>query len=108
MAKYRCGICGEIYDDDVEGIPFEQLPDDWRCPVCRASKSDFELIEDDDVPAPVRKERIEVEEDDGWEFDAKLIRNDNGVMDDIRWPSQAGALGTHWILNWMFPNSMTS
>ena len=83
MAKYRCGICGEIYDDDVEGIPFEQLPDDWRCPVCRASKSDFELIEDDDVPAPVRKEKIEVEEDDGWEFDPKLIRNDNGVMDDI-------------------------
>ena len=31
-------ICGYVYDDD---IPFEQLPDDWKCPICGHPKSDF-------------------------------------------------------------------
>ncbi len=38
-AKYVCGICGYTYDGD---IPFEELPDDWRCPVCGQPKSVFE------------------------------------------------------------------
>ena len=52
MAKYECTVCGYIYDED-EGDPdscvalgtkFEDLPDDWVCPVCGASKGDFEPI----------------------------------------------------------------
>lgn len=46
--RYRCTICGEIYDDDKEAVPFTELPDDWRCPVCGAVKDDFEPIRDDD------------------------------------------------------------
>lgn len=49
MAKYRCTICGYIYDpalgDSTQGInpgtAFEDLPDSWTCPVCGAQKSDF-------------------------------------------------------------------
>jgi rubredoxin len=49
MQKYVCGVCGYIYDPekgDTEGnipagTPFEKLPDDWSCPVCGASKSEF-------------------------------------------------------------------
>jgi flavin reductase (DIM6/NTAB) family NADH-FMN oxidoreductase RutF/rubredoxin len=49
MQKYVCGVCGYVYDPakgDPEGnIPagtaFEKLPDDWTCPVCGASKSEF-------------------------------------------------------------------
>lgn len=49
MEKYRCTICGYVYDpesgdpqNDIEpGIPFDDLPDDWRCPVCGVSKDDF-------------------------------------------------------------------
>ena len=37
--KYVCRICGYVYSGDV---PFEQLPDDWTCPVCGAPKSQFE------------------------------------------------------------------
>ena len=37
--KYVCRICGYVYDGSV---PFEQLPDDWVCPVCGAPKSQFE------------------------------------------------------------------
>jgi flavin reductase (DIM6/NTAB) family NADH-FMN oxidoreductase RutF/rubredoxin len=47
--KYQCTCCGHIYDPEVgdpeHGIPpgtrFEDLPDDWVCPVCGAEKVDF-------------------------------------------------------------------
>ena len=42
--KYRCKICGYIYDDDIEKIKFEELPEDWVCPLCGAPKSMFEKI----------------------------------------------------------------
>lgn len=38
--KYVCSICGYVYDGDV---PFEELPDDWACPICKMPKSKFEL-----------------------------------------------------------------
>ena len=53
MAKYRCTICGYIYDPekgDPEsgnplGTPFQELPDEWVCPICRATKDQFEKVE---------------------------------------------------------------
>ena len=53
MKRYMCVICGFIYDEEIglpeEGIPpktkWEQLPDDWICPECAATKEDFEMIE---------------------------------------------------------------
>ncbi|MCR5774116.1 MAG: rubredoxin [Lachnospiraceae bacterium] len=39
--RYVCQICGYVYDDEKEQVPFEQLPDSWKCPLCGASKSDF-------------------------------------------------------------------
>jgi rubredoxin len=53
VKKYRCTICGYVYDPAIgdpdggiaPGTPFEQIPDDWVCPVCGASKEDFEPIE---------------------------------------------------------------
>ena len=52
MDKYECTVCGYIYDPEKgdpdsgiqPGTPFEQLPDDWVCPVCGAAKSEFEKI----------------------------------------------------------------
>lgn len=40
-ANYKCAACGYIYEADKEGIPFEDLPDDWVCPVCGSEKEDF-------------------------------------------------------------------
>lgn len=37
--NYVCGVCGYIYDGD---IPFEELPDDFVCPICKQPKSVFE------------------------------------------------------------------
>jgi rubredoxin len=49
MQKYVCDVCGYVYDpavgDDKGGIApgtsFDELPDDWVCPVCGAGKDDF-------------------------------------------------------------------
>lgn len=46
MAKYRCKICGFVYDDEKESTPFSELPDTWRCPICGAPKNMFIEIEE--------------------------------------------------------------
>ncbi len=40
-SKYQCQICGYIYDDAEESVPFESLPSDWVCPLCGAPKEQF-------------------------------------------------------------------
>lgn len=53
MQKYECTLCGYIYDPAL-GDPdnnvapntaFEDLPEDWVCPLCGAEKEDFEVAE---------------------------------------------------------------
>ena len=51
MQKWRCTICGYIYDPTVgdigngvfPGTSFDDLPEKWVCPVCGVDKSFFEL-----------------------------------------------------------------
>ena len=52
--KYKCKICGYIYDDDKEKVPFDQLPDTWKCPLCGARKSDFAPVTEEMFP-PIPK-----------------------------------------------------
>jgi len=40
--KHICSVCAYVYDDEIEGVPFDELPDDWVCPICTADKSFFE------------------------------------------------------------------
>ena len=50
MEKYICTVCGYIYDP-AEGdhgnlppnTPWEQVPEDWTCPVCGVGKELFEM-----------------------------------------------------------------
>ena len=44
--KYRCMACGYIYDDEVETTKFEELSEDWTCPLCGVGKDMFEKVED--------------------------------------------------------------
>jgi flavin reductase (DIM6/NTAB) family NADH-FMN oxidoreductase RutF/rubredoxin len=53
LNKYQCTICGHIYDPE-EGDPdsginpgtaFEDLPDDWTCPICGVTKKDYYMID---------------------------------------------------------------
>ena len=52
MAKYKCTVCGYIYDPEKgdpdggikPGTAFEDIPDDWVCPVCGAAKNQFAKV----------------------------------------------------------------
>jgi rubredoxin len=52
MDKYRCIVCGYIYDPQIgdtengikPGTPFDALPDTWVCPECGVGKEDFEKV----------------------------------------------------------------
>ena len=52
MKKYVCTACNYVYDPEVgdpengieEGTDFEDLPSDWVCPLCGASKEDFDKV----------------------------------------------------------------
>lgn len=54
MKKYMCLPCGYIYDpqkgdpeeDVLPGTPFEELPEDWVCPVCGEDKDKFEEVKE--------------------------------------------------------------
>jgi flavin reductase (DIM6/NTAB) family NADH-FMN oxidoreductase RutF/rubredoxin len=41
FAKYECPACSYIYDEQKEGVKFDDLPGDWVCPVCGEEKSEF-------------------------------------------------------------------
>jgi rubredoxin len=49
MQKYVCDVCAYVYDPEVgdpesgidAGTSFEDLPEDWVCPVCGVGKDDF-------------------------------------------------------------------
>ncbi len=59
MRKYACSICGYIYDEATgdpdrgiePGTKWDEIPDDWDCPLCGATKSDFleEIIKEQPV-----------------------------------------------------------
>lgn len=44
MNQYVCVVCGWIYDEAEEGIPFDQLPEDYVCPLCGVGKDQFEKM----------------------------------------------------------------
>jgi rubredoxin len=54
MKKYECKLCGFIYDETQgdqdfsldPGTTWEEVPEDYVCPLCGAGKEDFELLEE--------------------------------------------------------------
>ena len=54
MKKWKCAVCGYIYDEARVGVPFEKLPVDWTCPQCGASKSAFSIIEGEETTKGVK------------------------------------------------------
>ena len=54
MQKYQCSACDFIYDPAVgdpdggipPGTPFEEIPDNWECPICGAPKALFQPMEE--------------------------------------------------------------
>ena len=72
--KYVCQVCGYVYDEEKEKVPFEDLPQDWTCPLCGAPKAMFEKMEekaeqkaeqkaDEPLANPMAKDLSQAEED---------------------------------------------
>lgn len=53
MTSWKCKICGYIYNEQEPAttVPFRELPDTWRCPVCSAGKDAFEEMDSSDIHA---------------------------------------------------------
>ena len=53
MAKYVCKTCGYVFDEEkgdeeygiAPGTKFDELPDDFECPLCGVGKDEFEIEE---------------------------------------------------------------
>ena len=52
MAVYRCEVCDYLYDEDKEGVKWEELPDDWVCPVCESEKSYYVKVDERQAKTP--------------------------------------------------------
>jgi len=57
--KHICSVCAYVYDGEIEGVPFDELPDDWVCPICTADKSFFEMEEGDNSGSGSREDTLE-------------------------------------------------
>ena len=66
MEKYVCSVCGFVYDE-AKGIPesgialgsrWEDLPEDWVCPICGATKAEFEKQGESAAPAEKKSKPV--------------------------------------------------
>ena len=110
MAKYKCGVCGFIYDEAKEGVPFADLA---VCPVCKRPATNFQKLEEE--TAPEVEETVEASaaptqasEATNLAYDPQFARHDtsNRYMAEIHemavtGKSISGAMGTKMKMpNW--------
>lgn len=102
MKKYRCLMCGHIYDEAKEKVKFSDLPADWTCPMCGASKDLFEEIIEDQLVNDIEETTVE-------EYLKEYSRQSDSKelsMADIHEMARTGksiisAMGTHKpIISW--------
>ncbi len=91
MAKYRCNVCGYIFDEEKEGKKLEELEE---CPMCKVSPDHFELVEEE-VARPIEEEQTDLS------YDSAFVRHDASCryMEEIHQmavsgKSISGAMGT--------------
>lgn len=89
MARYRCTVCNYILDEEREGVKFEDLPENWRCPVCNSSLSTFVLlsakIEYKDVDSTVSEVMVDQMAEWGIQYVFGIPGTSSlGVVDAIR------------------------
>lgn len=89
MARYRCTVCNYILDEEREGVKFEDLPENWRCPVCNSPLSTFVLlsakIEYKDVDSTVSEVMVDQMAEWGIQYVFGIPGTSSlGVVDAIR------------------------
>ena len=68
MAIYKCLLCGHQYNEEKEGVKWEDLPEDWVCPLCKSPKSAFVKVEETEsrsMQEEIKKLAIQTKEEVG-------------------------------------------
>jgi glutamate synthase domain-containing protein 2 len=92
-AVWECTVCGYIYDEKEEGVKWEDLPDDWECPVCAAEKSAFEPVEESTDDQSSAGDSAPAGAESRAEYLAQWKRSNDDVeihMDDIHLIAASG------------------
>ena len=116
MAKYKCSVCGYIYDEEKEGKPFSEVKE---CPVCKQSPDKFKKIEDsvgEDKNTEEKQKKTDSDKDEvrkenpsiNLSYDETYARHDASCryMEEIHemavtGKSISGAMGTQMPMpNW--------
>ena len=81
--KYRCTVCGYIYDEEKEGVKFADLPEDWKCPACGVPKSKFVPVEEEDGMTWAAEHKVGVAKDAPEDIKADLRANFEGECSEV-------------------------
>ena len=68
MAKYRCSVCGYIYDEEHEGAPFSELKE---CPVCHQPADKFTVYKEDHGTEMPQKKELKLD------YPKEFVRHDD-------------------------------
>ena len=90
MAKWKCKMCGYVYDDDAEGTAFADLPDDFKCPSGEYSTRASIVLCGDLRDCDIDKTSEEVNAFVDWVEEHFYIRNMSIKIEDeteeiVRW-----------------------
>ena len=61
--KYVCSVCAYVYDEAAEGVPWDELPDDWTCPVCTVDKALTAKVRAGDLLSAIERTGESIEKD---------------------------------------------
>ena len=67
MAKYKCNVCGYVFDEEEQGIPFSELKE---CPVCHQPASAFSIYEE------IQQVKREEKKTESLEYPREFVRED--------------------------------
>ncbi len=81
MAQYKCEVCAFIYDEEKEGTLWNDLPDDWACPVCGTAKKYFSRVED--TPGEEKPPEPAQEKEEGLGIPIDLQKTTSPIEDDF-------------------------
>ena len=59
MAKYICSVCEYVHDEEKTGQKWDDLPDEWVCPVCDSPKNYFSKIDEGGAEPELQDDRVE-------------------------------------------------
>ncbi len=90
MARYECDVCGTIVDEETEKKTWDDMPDDWCCPVCESGKTHFSRQEDG-AASQIGPPGADAGDTDGYLAEWRRMSDDvEGHMADIHAMAESG------------------